>query len=148
VLEQAWPHIVKLLAFWEAASVPFPSVPFPSATLAKAPAKMATNAILIENGEPFKKGDKWAFLGDWVTPHGSERSDTAEALLFNNMYVPLHHSCSVLCCAVYSSCLCSSSTAFAAFSSYVGTFSTATVLQLPPHVCSARRKTPVSTMTT
>ena len=31
--------------------------------------------------------DGWAFLGDWLTPHGSEPSTTPEAELFNNCYV-------------------------------------------------------------
>jgi len=31
-------------------------------------------------------GGYWMFLGDWVTPHGSEGADTPEALLFNNCY--------------------------------------------------------------
>lgn len=29
---------------------------------------------------------QWCFIGDWVTPHGSELSDSPEALLFNNCY--------------------------------------------------------------
>ena len=29
---------------------------------------------------------QWYFLGDWVTPHGSEESTSPEALLFNNCY--------------------------------------------------------------
>ena len=35
--------------------------------------------------EPF--GDSWAFLGDWVTPHGSEESGTPASILFNNCYL-------------------------------------------------------------
>ena len=36
--------------------------------------------------QPF--GGSWGFLGDWLTPHGSEQSDSIEALLFNNcLYV-------------------------------------------------------------
>ena len=31
-------------------------------------------------------GGYWLFLGDWVTPHGSEGSDKPEAALFNNCY--------------------------------------------------------------
>lgn len=31
-------------------------------------------------------GGYWLFLGDWVTPHGSEGADKPEALLFNNCY--------------------------------------------------------------
>ena len=34
--------------------------------------------------QPF--GGSWGFLGDWLTPHGSEGSSTNEALLFNNCY--------------------------------------------------------------
>ncbi len=29
---------------------------------------------------------QWCFIGDWVTPHGSELSDSAEAVYFNNCY--------------------------------------------------------------
>lgn len=29
---------------------------------------------------------QWCFIGDWVTPHGSELSDSPEALYFNNCY--------------------------------------------------------------
>ena len=32
------------------------------------------------------KFPQWCFIGDWVTPHGSELSDSAEALYFNNCY--------------------------------------------------------------
>ena len=35
------------------------------------------------NGAAFPQ---WCFLGDWVTPHGSEASDSVEALFFNNCY--------------------------------------------------------------
>jgi len=31
-------------------------------------------------------GGYWFFLGDWLTPHGSELSDSQSALLFNNCY--------------------------------------------------------------
>ncbi|MBI5835430.1 MAG: hypothetical protein HZB16_24265, partial [Armatimonadetes bacterium] len=31
-------------------------------------------------------GGYWLYLGDWVTPHGSEGSDKPEAALFNNCY--------------------------------------------------------------
>jgi hypothetical protein len=31
-------------------------------------------------------GGYWLFLGDWLTPHGSEGSDQPAALLFNNCY--------------------------------------------------------------
>jgi len=31
-------------------------------------------------------GGFWLFLGDWITPHGDEGSDSPEALLFNNCY--------------------------------------------------------------
>jgi alpha-L-rhamnosidase len=31
-------------------------------------------------------GGAWYFLGDWAGPHGSEGSDSQEALLFNNCY--------------------------------------------------------------
>ncbi|NJL18772.1 MAG: hypothetical protein HC901_00120 [Bdellovibrionaceae bacterium] len=31
-------------------------------------------------------GSGYKFLGDWVTPHGNEGSDSPEALLFNNCY--------------------------------------------------------------
>ena len=31
-------------------------------------------------------GGYWLFLGDWLTPHGSEGSELPEALLFNNCY--------------------------------------------------------------
>lgn len=31
-------------------------------------------------------GGYWFFLGDWLTPHGSELSDSQGALLFNNCY--------------------------------------------------------------
>ena len=31
--------------------------------------------------------DPWNYLGDWITPHGSERSDSQEADLFNNNYM-------------------------------------------------------------
>lgn len=32
------------------------------------------------------KFQQWCFIGDWVTPHGSELSDSVEALYFNNCY--------------------------------------------------------------
>ena len=32
-------------------------------------------------------GGSWDFLGDWVTPHGNEASDSIEAVLFNNCYL-------------------------------------------------------------
>ncbi len=32
--------------------------------------------------QPF--GGSWGFLGDWLTPHGSEQSNSPEALLLNN----------------------------------------------------------------
>jgi alpha-L-rhamnosidase len=34
----------------------------------------------------YVQGNRWLFLGDWATPHGSEESDTPEASLFNNCY--------------------------------------------------------------
>lgn len=35
--------------------------------------------------QPF--GGSWGFLGDWLTPHGSENSGTPESILFNNVYM-------------------------------------------------------------
>jgi alpha-L-rhamnosidase len=32
-------------------------------------------------------GGYWGFLGDWLTPHGSENSGTPESVLFNNCYL-------------------------------------------------------------
>jgi alpha-L-rhamnosidase len=61
ILEHAFPHMMKLLAFFES--------------------KRDSEGIL-QNW-----GDDWAFLGDWLTPHGSEQSDSIEAVLFNNCYV-------------------------------------------------------------
>jgi alpha-L-rhamnosidase len=32
-------------------------------------------------------GGSWGFLGDWITPHGSEESGTPESVLFNSCYL-------------------------------------------------------------
>jgi hypothetical protein len=74
--------MVKLLSFWEAASAPYPED-----NLSALPASAGAKAVLLQYKDPFETKDGWAFLGDWLSPHGSERSDSPEALLFNNMYV-------------------------------------------------------------
>eukprot|EP00048_Salpingoeca_helianthica_P017254 m.236284 g.236284 ORF g.236284 m.236284 type:complete len:944 (+) comp20517_c0_seq1:91-2922(+) len=61
ILASAYPHMLKLLDFFEARRTP---------------------AGILVNW-----GDTWAFLGDWITPHGSEESSSIEAVLFNNCYV-------------------------------------------------------------
>ena len=63
-LQEAYPHQIQLLQFWNRA-------------LSKADG-------LIHD---WSTTDVWAFLGDWITPHGSEPSVTPEAELFNNCYI-------------------------------------------------------------
>eukprot|EP00730_Choanoeca_flexa_P007452 TRINITY_DN12335_c0_g9_i2.p1 TRINITY_DN12335_c0_g9~~TRINITY_DN12335_c0_g9_i2.p1 ORF type:complete len:914 (+),score=183.96 TRINITY_DN12335_c0_g9_i2:119-2860(+) len=60
LLRRMWPTITQFLAFLQS--------------------KMHAGLL-----QPF--GGKWDFLGDWLTPHGSETSDTIDAVLFNNVYL-------------------------------------------------------------
>jgi hypothetical protein len=60
ILEKTYPHMKRWLAF------------------------VQTKCDAEELFHPF--GGSWGFLGDWVTPHGSEQSDSPEAFLFNNCY--------------------------------------------------------------
>ncbi|MBP1994512.1 family 78 glycoside hydrolase catalytic domain [Paenibacillus eucommiae] len=39
-----------------------------------------------EDGLLLKFGGYWDFIGDWLTPHGSEEAASPDALLFNNCY--------------------------------------------------------------
>ena len=61
ILKNAYPHMVQLLQFFDA---------------------RRDKKNILQNW-----GSSWDFLGDWLTPHGSEESDTIEAVLFNNCYV-------------------------------------------------------------
>lgn len=64
ILEDMYPTMVKLLAFY-------------------ANATRASDGLLW----PWD-ASKWDFLGDWITPHGSESTATSrENLLFNNCYL-------------------------------------------------------------
>lgn len=63
-LAAAYPHQRELIAFWNRAR--------------------STADGLIHD---WSTKDVWAFLGDWLTPHGSEPSVTPEAELFNNCYI-------------------------------------------------------------
>lgn len=63
-LQAAYPHQLKLLEFWNRA-------------------KNATDGLIHD----WSTRDNWAFLGDWLAPHGSEPSTTLEAELFNNCYI-------------------------------------------------------------
>lgn len=76
ILQAVYPTMTKLLAFFASntntsSSVFGSRVAFPSAP------------GLLHRYPPH------GFLGDWVSPHGSEESDSVEALLLNNCY--LHH---------------------------------------------------------
>jgi alpha-L-rhamnosidase len=64
VLASVYPHQRKLLAFWNHA-------------------RSAADGLIHD----WSTKDQWAFLGDWLTPHGSEPSVTPEAELFNNCYI-------------------------------------------------------------
>ena len=76
-LATALPAMRKLLAFWERASF------------------NATGDGLYHDWGVAANGtvvDKWAFLGDWLSPHGSEQAApgataSPEAELFNNCYI-------------------------------------------------------------
>lgn len=70
MLTDAFPHMVRFLQFL------LSNVN----TNGTGPASNTTGLML-----PF--GGSWGFLGDWLTPHGSEESDSIEALLFNNCYL-------------------------------------------------------------
>jgi alpha-L-rhamnosidase len=61
ILAAAYPHMLRLLDFFES---------------------KRTASGLVENW-----GGDWTFLGDWLTPHGSEESSSIEAVLFNNCYI-------------------------------------------------------------
>ena len=60
ILETSYPHMKRWLAFLD----------------------MKCNA----DGLLMPYGGSWGFLGDWLTPHGIEGSETTAALLFNNCY--------------------------------------------------------------
>lgn len=67
ILESSYPHVKRWLAFLQA--------------------KCDTNGLLLPFVPPGGTTyPQWCFLGDWVTPHGSEMSDSIEALFFNNCY--------------------------------------------------------------
>jgi alpha-L-rhamnosidase len=64
VLEASYPSIKRWLAFLQT--------------------KCDANGLLAPFVPPGTTYPQWCFIGDWVTPHGSELSDSVEALLFNN----------------------------------------------------------------
>ena len=71
ILEDMYPTMVKLLAFYENKT-------------------LAADGLLHPWGP-----SQWDFLGDWITPHGSEGNVTSpENLLFNNCY--LHYITTLL----------------------------------------------------
>ena len=74
ILEKAYPAQVKLLRFWNR-SISFGGGGSGGAVPADG---------LVHN---WGGDDPWSFLGDWLTPHGSEPSVTVEASLFNNCYI-------------------------------------------------------------
>ena len=63
-LAAVYPHQQKLLTFWNRA-------------------RSSADGLIHD----WSTNDVWAFLGDWLTPHGSEPSVTPEAELFNNCYI-------------------------------------------------------------
>ena len=46
-----------------------------------------TDGLFHRWGADLPQPDSWNFLGDWLSPHGSEPSNTEQAQLFNNCYV-------------------------------------------------------------
>ena len=60
VLESSYPHMKRWLEFLRT--------------------KCDADGLLV----PY--GGRWGFLGDWITPHGNEESDSNEARLFNDCY--------------------------------------------------------------
>lgn len=67
ILEASYPHMKRWLAFLDA----------------KCDAQGLLTRFVPPSGAAFPQ---WCFLGDWVTPHGSETSESVEALFFNNCY--------------------------------------------------------------
>jgi alpha-L-rhamnosidase len=67
ILEIAYPHTKRWLAFLQT----------------KCDADGLLRPFTPPAGTPYPQ---WSFIGDWVTPHGSELSDSVEALYFNNCY--------------------------------------------------------------
>jgi alpha-L-rhamnosidase len=63
-LEASYPYVKRWLAFQQT--------------------KCDANGLLAPFVPPGTTYPQWCFIGDWVTPHGSELSDSVEALFFNN----------------------------------------------------------------
>eukprot|EP00040_Diaphanoeca_grandis_P022458 m.120654 g.120654 ORF g.120654 m.120654 type:complete len:517 (-) comp28822_c0_seq2:151-1701(-) len=63
IIELAYPAQTKLIRFWQRS--------------------VGSDGLVMNWGGD----DKWSFLGDWLTPHGSEQSASIEASLFNNCYI-------------------------------------------------------------
>lgn len=66
LLETSYPDIKRWLAFLQS--------------------QCDAEGLLTSFMRPGTAFPQWCFIGDWVTPHGSELSDSPEALLFNNCY--------------------------------------------------------------
>lgn len=70
IIAKAYPSQVKLLRFWN-----------------RSLANSGPKADGLVHDWGLSSNDNWSFLGDWLSPHGSEPSITPEASLFNNCYI-------------------------------------------------------------
>ena len=80
ILATQWPSMVRLMAFWAQNVNSSSSSVSPSEALRAAPHTFPSAPGLLHHYPPH------GFLGDWVSPHGSEESYSVEAFLLNNCY--------------------------------------------------------------
>lgn len=100
ILRDMFPTMVKLLKFYSNATHPTDGLLHPwdtsnicfrkPSSLISALDKLTDNChrFVIPTQDVCYGAGMWDFLGDWITPHGSEgKVDSPENLLFNNCYL-------------------------------------------------------------